>query len=79
MRIAIAAAAALLAASSFAFAADNNGGGDNNGGKDGTMDDTTTGSVRTQDSTGDLEDQEKCREGTGGGAPCQEPGTVMPQ
>ena len=75
MKLAIATAAALLAASSFAFAADNNGGkNDNNNGQD----NMNTGSV-TKDGTGDLEDQQKCREGTGGGAPCQERGTVMPQ
>jgi len=74
MKLAIATAAALLAASSFSFAADNNGGKD---GKDGMKNDqTTTGSV-TKDSTGDLMDQKNCREGTGGGAPCQEQGTTM--
>lgn len=78
MKIALTVAAGLLAASSFAFAADNNG-GDKNGGKDGMKDNMTTGSTQTQDATGDLEDQKHCREGTGGGAPCQEPGTVMPQ
>lgn len=67
-------AAGLLAVSSLAFAADNNNGGKNNE----NQDQTTTGSV-TRDGTGDLEDQQKCREGTGGGAPCQEDGTVMPQ
>ena len=35
-----------------------------------------TGSV-TRDGTGDLEDQKDCREGTGGGAPCQEMGTEV--
>lgn len=75
MKLAIATAAALLAASSFAFAADNNSGG-NNGGNNGTKDNMTTGST-TKDGTGDLEDQQKCREGTGGGAPCQENGTTM--
>jgi hypothetical protein len=74
MKIAIATAAVLLSASSFAYAADNNGGKD---GKDGMKNDqTTTGSV-TKDGSGDLMDQENCREGTGGGAPCQEQGTTM--
>jgi hypothetical protein len=62
--------AGLLAVSPLAFAADNN-----NGGKD-NKDQTTTGSV-TRDGTGDMEDAQKCREGTGGGAPCQERGTTM--
>ena len=64
--------AGLLAFSSLAFAADNNGGKNDNNGKD----NINTGSV-TRDGTGDLEDQKKCREGTGGGAPCQEQGTTM--
>jgi len=71
MKLAIATAAALLAASSFAFAADNNGG------KDGKNNDPTTTGSTTRDSTGDLMDQKNCREGTGGGAPCQEQGTTM--
>lgn len=71
MKLAIATAAALLAASSFAFAADNNGG------KDGKNNDPTTTGSTTNDSTGDLNDQKNCREGTGGGAPCQERGTTM--
>lgn len=74
MKLAIATAAALLAASTFAFAADNNGGKDGKGGM--KNDQTTTGSV-TKDGTGDTLDQKKCREGTGGGAPCQEQGTTM--
>ena len=65
-------AAGLLAVSSLAFAADNNGGNNDGGNKD----NTTTGST-TKDSAGDLMDQKKCREGTGGGAPCQENGTTM--
>ena len=73
-------AAGLLAVSSFAYAADNNG-GNNNGGNNNnsTMDNTTTGDIQTRDGTGDLEDQQKCREGTGGGAPCQEMGTGAQQ
>jgi len=74
MKLAIATAAALLAASSFAFAADNNGGGNDN--SNNKSDGMTTGSV-TRDGTGDLEDQKDCREGTGGGAPCQEIGTEV--
>jgi hypothetical protein len=77
MKIAATLAVALLSASTFAFAADNNGGDNNNGGNNGQMDDMTTGSTRTSDPTGDLADQENCREGTGGGAPCQEQGTTM--
>lgn len=76
MKIAIATAAALLAASSFALAADNNGG------KDGMKNDqTTTGSIKgnglNKDGTSD--DAQKCREHSGGGAPCQENGTMMDQ
>lgn len=71
MKLVIATTAALLAASSFAFAADNAGG------KDGKNSDPTTTGSTTKDSTGDLTDQKNCREGTGGGAPCQERGTTM--
>ena len=78
MKLALTFAAGLLAMSSMALAADNNG-GDNNGSKDGMKDNMTTGSTQTKDSTGDLDDQMKCREGTGGGAPCQEMGTEIQQ
>lgn len=71
MKLALTLAAGLLAASSMAYAADNNGGKDNN-----KQDQTTTGSINDPNRP-DMEDAEKCREGTGGGAPCQEPGTVM--
>ena len=76
MKIAATLAVALLSVSSFAMAADNNGG---KGGKDGMKTDPATTGSTTVDSTGDLQDQKKCREGTGGGAPCQEDDTVMPQ
>jgi len=72
--------AGLLAVSSFAYAADNNGGNnDGTNNNNSTMDNTTTGGIQTRDGTGDLEDQENCREGTGGGAPCQEMGTEVQQ
>lgn len=72
MKIVMTLAAGLLAASSFAYAADNN----NSGGNDNKQDQTTTGSIKDPNRP-DMEDAQKCREGTGGGAPCQEPGTVM--
>ena len=74
MKLALTLAAGMLAASSFAFAADNNGG--NNNANNSNQDNMNTGSV-TRDGTGDLEDQKDCREGTGGGAPCQEMGTEV--
>jgi hypothetical protein len=70
MKVALTLAAGLLAASSFAYAADNNNGGKNN------KDQTTTGSI-SDPVRPDMEDAEKCREGTGGGAPCSEQGTTM--
>lgn len=77
MKLALTLAAGILAASSFAFAADDNGGGNKDGKNDNMMDQSTTGSIRDQDGTGD--DATKCREGISGGAPCQEPGTTMEQ
>jgi len=75
MKIALTLAAGLLAASSMAFAADNSGSKDNNGNPD-TM---NTGSIEKNgiNKDGTIDDATKCREGTGGGAPCQEDGTVM--
>lgn len=70
-------AAGLLAVSSFAFAADNNGGkSEPDGGS--ARDPMTTGDINNPE-TGTIDDATKCREGTSGGAPCQEDGTVMPQ
>ncbi len=80
MKLALTLAAGMLAASSFAFAADNNGGNNNGGGKnDGMTDKMNTGSIDGRNDQGDLDDATKCREGTAGGAPCQELGTGMQQ
>ena len=47
-------------------------GKDNNNGKD----NMTTGSINNP-SRPDMEEAQKCRDHVAGGAPCQEPGTVM--
>lgn len=72
MKLALTLAAGLLAASSMAFAADNGGGKNDNNGRD----NMTTGSVNNP-SRPDAEEAQKCRDHVAGGAPCQEPGTVM--
>jgi hypothetical protein len=72
MKIALTLAAGLLAASSTAFAADNNNGGKNDGGKN---DQDKTGSI-SDPSRPDMDDQKACKDGTGGGAVCNEKGTT---
>ena len=72
MKLALTLTAGLLAASSMAFAADNDGGKNNNG----KQDNMTTGSINNT-SRPDMEEAQKCRDHVAGGAPCQEPGTLM--